>query len=157
MTETTEKVVEIVKAGETTKIGKNSKESEGEYPNLAQVPCIWYPIISRKKSVSVSALLDLGNKVNAIYPTLAQELGLSIRPTDVGAQKIDGTMLDIFGMVVTAFSVTDKTNQVKFFEETFLVASVSSKIVLGIPFLILNDEDVNFLSRELRWKIYTTK
>ena len=30
---------------------------------------------------------------------------------DVGAQKIEGTMLDTYGMVVTAFSVTNKANQ----------------------------------------------
>ena len=30
---------------------------------------------------------------------------------DVGAQKIDGTTLDTYGMVVTAFLVTDKANR----------------------------------------------
>ena len=32
-------------------------------------------------------------------------------PIDVEAQKIDGTMLDTYGMVVAAFSVTDKANR----------------------------------------------
>ena len=30
---------------------------------------------------------------------------------NVGAQKIDGTMLDIYELVVAAFSVTNKANQ----------------------------------------------
>ena len=118
-------------AVETAEVGKDGEESEGEYPNLARVPCIRYPITLRKKSVS--ALLDSGSEVNAIHPTLARELGLPIRPTDVGAQKINGTMLDTYGMVVTAFSVTDKASRVRFFEETLLVANVSPEIVLGMP------------------------
>ena len=40
----------------TAKAGKDGEESESEYRNLAQVPCIRYPINFGKKSVS--ALLD---------------------------------------------------------------------------------------------------
>ena len=82
----------------------------------------------------MSTLLDSGNKVNAIYPTFARELGLPIRQTDVIAQKIDGITLDIFGMVVAAFSVIDKANQVRFFKKTFLVANISPKVVFGCFF-----------------------
>ena len=155
MTRTREKVVETLKAVKNVEIGQDGKESKSEYPNLAQVLCIWYPIIIRKKTMS--ALLDLGSEVNIIHPTLAWELGLSIRPTDVRAQKIDGTILDTFRMVATAFSLTDKGNRVKFFEESFLVANVSPDVVLGMLFLTLSSADVDFLSRELRWRIYTTE
>ena len=55
-------------------------------------------------------LIDSGSEVNAIHPTFARQLGLPIRPSYVGAQKIDGTMLDTYGMVVAAFSVEDKAN-----------------------------------------------
>ena len=133
-----------------TEVGKGGVESENDYPSLARVLCIRYPITFRKKSVSMSALLDSGSEVNAIHPTLAQKLGLPVRPTNVGAQKIDGTMLDTFGMVVTAFSVTDKANRVRFFEETFLVANVSPEVVLGMPFLTLSNADVDFSSQDLR-------
>ena len=64
------------------------------------------------------ALFDSGSEVNAIHPTFVWELGLPIRPTDVEAQKIDGTMLDTFGMVVVAFSVIDKANQVSFLKKS---------------------------------------
>ena len=60
-------------------------------------------------------------------------------------------------MMVVAFSVRDKANQVRFFEETFLVANVSPDVVFGILFLTLSGADVNFLGRELRWKTYTTE
>ena len=103
------------------------------------------------------ALFDSSGKVNAIHSTLAQKLELPIKPTDVRAQKIDSTMLDIFGMVVSAFSVTNKANRVRFFEEIFLVANVSPEVVLGMPFLILSGADVDFAGRELWWKTYTTE
>ena len=110
VTETREKTVETAKAVESAEVGKDDAESKGEYPNLAQVLCIRYPITFRKKSVSISALFDSSSEVNVIYSTLARKLGLSIRPTDVGAQKIDGTMLNTYGIVVLIFSMTDKAN-----------------------------------------------
>ena len=50
--------------------------------NFAQVLCICYIINFRKKSVL--ALFDLDSKVNVVYPIFAKQLGLPIRPTDVG-------------------------------------------------------------------------
>ena len=58
----------------------------------------------------MSALLDSGNKIDIIHPNFAKEPDPLIRLTDVGAQKIDGIILDIFEIVVAAFSVTDKVN-----------------------------------------------
>ena len=154
---TREEEVKVAESVGTVEISKDNEKSEGEYPNLARVPCIRYPITFRKKSVSMSALLDSESEVNAIYPTFARKLGLPIRSTDVGAQKIDRIMLDTFAMVVSAFSVTDKANQLRFFEETFLVANISLEVVLEMPFFILSGADVNFAGRKLWWKTYTTK
>ena len=58
-------------------------------------------------------------------------------------------MLKTFGMVVAAFSVTDKANRIKFFKETFLVANVSPEVVFRIPFLTLSSTDIDLLSRKL--------
>ena len=88
------------------------------------------------------AVFNSGSKVNAVHPTFAKELRLLVRPTDIEAQKTDSITLDIYGMVVTAFSVTDKSNQVRFFEETFLVAIVSPEVVFGMLFLTLSSADV---------------
>ena len=60
-------------------------------------------------------------------------------------------------MVVAAFLVEDKANQVIFFEETFLVTNISPEVVLGMPFITLSGADVDFLGHELRWRTYTTK
>ena len=97
----------------------------------------------------MSVLFDSGNKVNAIHPTYAKQLGLPIRSTDVGAQKIDGTTLDIYDIVVAAILVKDKANQVRFFEETFMVANVSLEVVFWMLFLTLSNADIDFSDREL--------
>ena len=95
-------------------------------------------------------MISSGSEINTIHPTFAKQLGLPIRPTDIGAQKIDGIMLHTYKIVVAAFSVEDKANRVRFFEETFLVANVSPEVVLGMLFLTLSGADVDFLGRELR-------
>ena len=97
----------------------------------------------------VLALLDSSSEVNAMHPAFAERLGLVVRTTNVGAQKIDGTTLETYEMVVAAFSVTDQANRVKFFEEIFLVANVSPDVVFGMPFLTLSGADVDFPKREL--------
>ena len=126
---------------------------------LEHILCIHY-LVQFKKDTSkaqVQALINSESEVNTIHPTFAKQLGLPIRPTDIGAQKIDGIILDTHGMIVVAFSVVDKANWVRFFEETFLVANVSLEVVFGMPFLILSGADVDFSGWELRWRTYTTK
>ena len=76
--------------------------------NLERVPCIRYPVRLRKDQDEVEALIDSGSEVNAMHPAYAAKLGLRVRETDVGAQKIDGSHLDTFGMVIAGFSVEDK-------------------------------------------------
>lgn len=50
-------------------------------------------------------------------------------------------------MVVAAFLVTDKVNQVKFFKKTFLMTSISPEVVFGISFLTLSGINVDFLDQ----------
>ena len=57
-TPVTETRGEAVKIAETAKEGRNSEESEGEYPNLARVLYIQCPITFHKKSVLILALFD---------------------------------------------------------------------------------------------------
>ena len=119
---------------------------------LERIPCIHYPVQFKKNTdkTQVQALINSGSEVNAIHLSFAKQLGLPIKPTDVGAQKIDGTMLNTHGMVVAAFLVVNKANRIRFFEETFLVANVSLEIVLRMLFLILSSVDVDFLGLKLR-------
>ena len=89
-------------------------------------------------------------------PAYAKKLGLKIWKTNVGAQKIDGSALKTFGMVIANFQVEDKGGRPRFFQETFLVADTKFEMVLGMPFLKISNADVAFSERTLTWKSYTT-
>ena len=102
------KLVTVLATSMPVTIARKEAVDENLASNLAQVPCIRYPINFGKKSML--ALLNSGSEVNAVYPAFAKELGLSIRLTNVGAQKIDGTTLETYGMVVAVFLVKDKAN-----------------------------------------------
>ena len=71
-----------------------------------------------------------------------------MQTTNVSAQKINGTIIETFEIVIVAFLVTDQANKIKFFEKTFLVANISSNMVLGMFFFILNSTNINFSKRE---------
>ena len=110
---------------------------------LDRVPCIHYPVQFRKdKGATIRALIDSGSEVNAMTPAYAKQLGLQARKTDVGAQKIDGSSLRTFGMVIAGFQVEDKLGRVRFFQELFLLAETSMDVVLGMPFLVLGNADI---------------
>ena len=47
-------------------------------------------------------------------------------------------------MVVSTFFLLDKDDQERFFEESFLLADVKPDTVLGMPFLTINNADVDF-------------
>lgn len=70
-------------------------------------------------------LFNSSSEINAIHLIFTKELELLIKPAEIGDKKIDGIILDIYEMVVAAFFVTNKANQIRFFEKTFLVANVS--------------------------------
>ena len=72
----------------------------------------------------------------------ASKLGLKIRPTDGGAQKIDDSTLKTFEMILASFQVEDKLRRARFFQEMFLLANLSIEMVLEIPFLILSNADI---------------
>ncbi len=121
------------------------KKTEEE---LERVPCIWYPITFKDQD-QTEALLDLGSEVNVMSQAFVQQLGLKIRKTNVGAQKIDGTTLETYRIVVFTFLVSDKDGRERFFEESFLLADVSPDIVLGMLFLTMSNVDVDFQARNL--------
>ena len=112
---------------------------------LECVLCIYYLVrFKDTDKVPVQALIESESEVNTIHPFFVKQLDLPIRPTDIGAQKIDATMLDTHGMVVEGFSLEDKANPIRFFKETFLMVYVSPEVVLGMPFLTLSGANVDF-------------
>ena len=87
---------------------------------------------------------------------LARKLGLQIWKTNVGAQKIDGSALETFGMVITSFQVENKGGRPKFFQETFLLANTKFQVIVGLPFLKFSNANMSFGEKILMWKSYTT-
>ena len=123
---------------------------------LERVPYIHYPLRFQKDNSGVRALVDSGSEVNAMTSAYAAKLGLQVQKTDIGAQKIDGSILEIFRIVLVDFQVEDKLGRVRFFQETFLLADISAEVVLGMPFLIFSNADVQFVEKKLTWRSYTT-
>ena len=50
----------------------------------------------------------------------------------------------------------DKDEKAKFFGETFLLANISTDVLLGMPFPTLSNANVRFSERQLFWRAYTT-
>ena len=121
---------------------------------LQRVLYIHYPIWFKKKEVQ--ALIDSGSEVNAMTPAYASKLGLWVHRIDIGAQKIDGSTFKTFGIVLASFQVGDKLERTRFFQETFLLADISTEVVLGMPFFALSHADVQLIEKELIWRSYTT-
>ena len=122
---------------------------------LERVPCIWHPVRFKKDQDDTQELIKSDSKVNAINPAYAKKLGLRVRQTDIGAQKIDGSHLETFGMVIASFSLQDKLGKVRFFQETFLVTDTRIEVVLEMFFLTLGNADIRFAERELVWRTYS--
>lgn len=81
--------------------------------------------------------------------TYAAKLGLATLKIDVEAQKIDGSALVIYGIVLAGFSVQDKLSKIWFFEKTFLLAGTSMKVILEKSFLTFSNADAQFIEKEL--------
>ena len=52
-------------------------------------------------------------------------------------------------MVLADFHMEDKLGKARFFQETFLLANIDAEVVLSMPFLTLNNADVQFVKKEL--------
>lgn len=68
---------------------------------LQRLSCIYYLIGFKKKEVQ--ALIDLRSEVNAMILVYALELSFKVYHIKVGTQKIDGSTLDTFEMVLANF------------------------------------------------------
>ena len=136
-------------------------DNKGEKVVLERVPYIHYPVLFKEDQgqegqEQKKALLNSGSKVNAISLAYAKRLGLKTWKINVGAQKIDGSALETFGMVITDFQMKDKGGRPRFFQETFLVTDVKFEVVLGMLFLKISNADIAFGEGTLTWKSYTT-
>ena len=75
-------------------------------------------------------------------PEYILKLGLKVCFTNVGAQKIDGSTLKTFEMILASFRIEDILGRAQFFQETFLLADISAEVVLRILFLVFSNADI---------------
>ena len=71
--------------------------------------------------------------------TFAPKLGLYMRKTNIGAQKIDDSTFKTFEMMIADFQVEDKGGRPRFFQETFLMADNKFDVILGMLFLKISN------------------
>ncbi len=65
-------------------------------------------------------------------PAYVVKLDLTTQKTSVGAQKIDGSPLETYGMASARFSLQDSLGRIRLFEGIFLLADTSIEVVLGM-------------------------
>ena len=99
-------------------------------------------------------MLDSNSKVNAMTLVFASKLGLKVRFTNVEAQKIDGSTLTTYKMVIATFQADNKFGRAQFVQKSFLVAKTSVDVILGMLFLAFNNANIKFAAQELTWRSY---
>lgn len=86
-------------------------------------------------------------------PAYIAKLGLTTWKTIVKAEKIDGSLLETYGMTLAIFLIQDNLKKIWFFEETFLLANTNIEKGLKMSFLLLDNVDVKFLKLgKLTWR-----
>ena len=124
--------------------------------SLERILFIYYLLRFRKDNADIKALIDSGNEVNAMTLAYAPKLGLKVHHIDVGDQKIDSCPFKTFEIVLANFQVEDKLRRTWYFQETFLLADISTEIVLNMSFLTLSNANVQFVEKKLIWRSYST-
>lgn len=62
-------------------------------------------------------------------PVYASKQGLPVRHINIGAQKINGSSLKTFRIVLAGFQIEDKLKRARFFQETFLLADINIEVI----------------------------
>lgn len=84
------------------------------------------------------------NKVNAMTLAYISRLGFKVCFINFKTEKLDGSTLEIFGIVLISFEVENSLKKTRFFEEIFMMANTNAKVIFKMPFLALNKIDLNF-------------
>ena len=119
---------------------------------IVRIFCIYYPVWfqgGQRQENQIKVLLDSGSKINAMNLVFTQKLGFYIQKTNVKAQKIDSSALEIFEMIIADLEMENKASRSKFFQKIFLVADTKFEAVLEILFLKISNADVSFDEKTL--------
>ena len=80
-----------------------SETNKKDYISWKRMLYIYYLFCFWKNTIGVKVLINSDSEVNAMTPAYVSKLGFNVCHTNVGAQKIDGSILKIFGMVLASF------------------------------------------------------
>ena len=80
-----------------------TETNKEDFVSLKRMSYIYYLLRFWKGTARVWALIDSSSKVNAMTPAYVSKLGLKVYFTNIGAQKIDGSILETFGMILANF------------------------------------------------------
>lgn len=77
-------------------------------------------------------------------PTYILKFGFKVYCTNIGAQKINSSIFEIFKMVPTSFQIKDKLEKTQFFQKMFLLTDFNIEIMLKMLYLTLSNADMSF-------------
>lgn len=99
------------------------------------------PTPLQEKSDQNPGFLDFGSMVNtaSVYDA---SLSLNIRTTNVGAQNIYSSTLQIFYIALASFKMNNKLGKSWFFWETFLIANIDVEVSLNMLFLTFSNVNI---------------
>lgn len=120
----------------------SSKASVEALKTIQWVSCFWYP--TQFKNIEIRALIDFKSKVNAMTLAYIAKLGFVTQKTEVGAQKIDSSLLETHSIASAVIILQNSLGRMQFFEEAFLLNNTSIKVILQISFLSFSNVDVEF-------------
>lgn len=95
-------------------------------------------------------MINSDNGVNSICLDFIKELGLYTQDTDIETKKIDGSRLEIFGMIIISLLIKIKIEIFRFLEKTFILINIGMSVALRMPLFTLSNEKVNFV----KWELY---
>lgn len=105
---------------------------------------IYYWIYFWKSKGNIKVLINFGNEVNIINPAYIKKLDFHIWKIDINTQKIDGSSLTIYKIVISRFQILDELDRAYFSQKTFILANITINIILEIFFLILSNINIVF-------------
>lgn len=103
----------------------------------------------KNKKNKIQVLIDSGSEVNAIISTYVAKPGPKFCCINIKAEKINGSIFNIFGIILTSFQVENKLGRVCFFKEIFLLADMSMELALEMFFLTFSNTNIKFTKKIL--------
>lgn len=122
---------------------------------LKQVLYIYYLMQFKNNQVKIQALINSGNKINAITKFYTAKLSFKVQLTNISAQKINYYIFKMFEIIIASFEVKDKLKKAQIFQKTLLIANTSMAVILRIHFLIFSNINIWFTKKKLTWRSYT--